>query len=755
MTSQQAIGRTVNSDQAAKGKTSFINYENTFSSFDFPAATPTDDIFNIDMSAAFVRDIADSDAEPEPYLGIRFASALDGKGLDDHGRPPLSLVICLDISGSMGCSFSNDQNSSYSYDRGGNSKLDAAKKCIIAIGKQLRSSDDVAIVLFNHMQKVLLPMTSLEGLTPNKINKLIEKEMKKVSRSGGTHLANGLKAAIDLARQGNPIPRQTVPSTGKRSSSPSKLRRVMFLTDMESSQTDEDGVVELIRTSATEPEISSNVHCSVIGIGVDLSVGTVQSLSSIAGCRYMSVASTEEFTNSIADEFAHDVTPIALNIRVELDSNGVWTFEKGVGSAELNGISSGDMHFNISSEFPMPTISEDGKMKGGFLLFKLNKNTTLSTAMERNEKSSAAIEHSIKVHSSWTTIDGDFCSKSQIVDILTTNTSGTNISANQAPAPAPSLWNRLVNMFSQEPASNAVEVSPDTFSGVLAIRKGVALMKYVEIQNDYCLDDMHDSENTDVQQHQAWIDRIQKFKTCFEEELQRLGDDSLNLENGSNGATAQTLTQMIELENQEIKNKEEAHEKAKLRAKCLEKLKDAMALQEDLVPHSFLCPISKDIIEDAVIAADGHSYDRSQIERWLSSNGSSPKTGALLSSKTLIPNHSLQQAIQDFAANFDKPNSTIAAAAVAAANNAASGFPLFGGGPTGSLRMKSTPASVASRVTKVRSIPGSRQSLVRRNLSRNLKNDVKNTREGGTNSNRKRRSTGKTQTRSSRPRLSK
>jgi hypothetical protein len=63
---------------------------------------------------------------------------------------------------------------------------------------------------------------------------------------------------------------------------------------------------------------------------------SVQSLSSIAGCRYMSVASTEEFTNSIADEFAHDVTPIALNIRFELASGGAWTFEKGVGSAELN-----------------------------------------------------------------------------------------------------------------------------------------------------------------------------------------------------------------------------------------------------------------------------------------------------------------------------------------------------------------------------------------------------------------------------------
>jgi hypothetical protein len=55
----------------------------------------------------------------------------------------------------------------YRHGRGGTSKLDAAKTCIQAIAKQLRPSDDVSILLFNHSQEVLLPMTSLGGYAPS------------------------------------------------------------------------------------------------------------------------------------------------------------------------------------------------------------------------------------------------------------------------------------------------------------------------------------------------------------------------------------------------------------------------------------------------------------------------------------------------------------------------------------------------------------------------------------------------------------
>jgi hypothetical protein len=551
---------------------------------------------------------------------------------------------------------------------------------------------------------------------------LFEKLLKKVHTSGGTSLAAGLDAAIHLAKAKS----KKKPGKAKKeaTSSQMKLRRVMFLTDMESSPDDEDAVVRSIRAAATGANIAKNVHCSVIGIGVDLSVGTVQSLSSIPGCRYMSVASTQEFTKSIADEFAHDVTPIALNICVELAPDGEWTFEKGVGSAEVNGVSRGDTKFKISSEFPMPTISDDGNMKGGMLLFKLARRANAASASE----GAAAVT----VLSSWKTIDGAKHATSQNIEFAhnvetaAVGSSGNNggdvvapaIVAPVVPDPEPSLWSRIVSAFSfgssepaaaePEPAAMTAAEVP-TSAGTLAIRKGVALMRFVDIQNDYCLDDMHDSESTTSQQHQVWVDRIDRFKAWFESELALLGDASLTAENT---ATVQTLAQIADLEREEIKGMEEAAERAKLKTKAFEKLRAAMTVQADLVPHSFLCPISKDIMEDAVIAADGHSYDRVQIERWLSSRRTSPKTGAALDSKSLIPNHSLQQAIQDFATSFDDPNRNVAAAAptipIAEWTNVNLASTSGGGSrrQVGGNRRRSAPAKVqrptkATRATKV------------------------------------------------------
>ena len=68
--------------------------------------------------------------------------------------------------------------------------------------------------------------------------------------------------------------------------------------------------------------------------------------------------------------------------------------------------------------------------------------------------------------------------------------------------------------------------------------------------------------------------------------------------------------------------------------------------------EQFLCPISHELMSYPVIAADGHSYDRANIETWMreQTNGqpSSPMTGAPLDNPTLIPNHALRTAIESF-----------------------------------------------------------------------------------------------------------
>lgn len=66
------------------------------------------------------------------------------------------------------------------------------------------------------------------------------------------------------------------------------------------------------------------------------------------------------------------------------------------------------------------------------------------------------------------------------------------------------------------------------------------------------------------------------------------------------------------------------------------------------IPESFIDPISSEIMEDPVVTADGHTYERSQIERWFQSHDTSPLTGLKLAVKTLIPNYLVRSQIKEF-----------------------------------------------------------------------------------------------------------
>ena len=69
---------------------------------------------------------------------------------------------------------------------------------------------------------------------------------------------------------------------------------------------------------------------------------------------------------------------------------------------------------------------------------------------------------------------------------------------------------------------------------------------------------------------------------------------------------------------------------------------------EENIPEEFRCPISLDLMKEPVIAADGHSYDKTQINRWFQTNNTSPKTRDALLCKNLFPNLELRNRINDW-----------------------------------------------------------------------------------------------------------
>eukprot|EP00961_Rhodomonas_salina_P110464 1486543-Rhodomonas_salina.1 len=67
---------------------------------------------------------------------------------------------------------------------------------------------------------------------------------------------------------------------------------------------------------------------------------------------------------------------------------------------------------------------------------------------------------------------------------------------------------------------------------------------------------------------------------------------------------------------------------------------------------AFVCSITNDLMKDPVIAADGHSYERAAIEKWLHKHDTSPLTGAQLSNNTLTPNIALRNAIEEWEGTY-------------------------------------------------------------------------------------------------------
>ena len=64
---------------------------------------------------------------------------------------------------------------------------------------------------------------------------------------------------------------------------------------------------------------------------------------------------------------------------------------------------------------------------------------------------------------------------------------------------------------------------------------------------------------------------------------------------------------------------------------------------------SFMCPISGRLLDDPVVTADGHTYERSEIESWFKAGKrTSPLTGAPLPHLALVRNHALRKSLNEY-----------------------------------------------------------------------------------------------------------
>jgi len=298
--------------------------------------------------------------ESERYLSVGLDSGL---ATSEFERPPLNLVIVLDISGSMNGSFDE-----YYYDKFGNKqrvegetdrpKIEVATDVLADLTEQLRPEDRLGVVLFNNGAEVAKPLRDVERTDMEAIRTHIRED---IEAGGGTNISAGMDEAESLLDE----------VVGERTE---YENRSILLTDAQINQGETEG--DKLQ-STLEARAEKRMHTSVIGVGVDFNAELIDQLTAVRGANYYSVYSADQFEQRLVEEFEYMVTPLVYDLSLELNADG-YEIRQVYGSTAAEEATGELMHVNTL--FPSP--SEDGKAKGGVVLVEVEQTGASDEEME-------------------------------------------------------------------------------------------------------------------------------------------------------------------------------------------------------------------------------------------------------------------------------------------------------------------------------------------------------------------------------------
>lgn len=184
----------------------------------------------------------------------------------------------------------------------------------------------------------------------------IKKLISEIKANGGTNLEAGYIEATKLFKK------------YKNSNKSEYENRIILITDaMPNYGTiSKQGLLSYIKDNA-----DIGIYTSFIGVGVDFNTKLIEEISDVKGANYYSVHNSKEFKERMGEQFEYMVTPLVFDLKLNLKSDD-FNIEMIYGSDSANRNKENLM--NINTLFPSKT-SEEGEVKGGVVLVKLNENT--------------------------------------------------------------------------------------------------------------------------------------------------------------------------------------------------------------------------------------------------------------------------------------------------------------------------------------------------------------------------------------------
>ena len=427
--------------------------------------------------------------EEEYFLSVGLNSGIKE---GDFKRKKLNLVVVLDISGSMGSKFN-----AYHYDKAGakiehdnvdKTKMTIANEAIVAMLAHLTDDDKVGVALFDHnasQAKALKRVGDTDKLA-------VREHILELKQRGGTNWSAGYKEGLKLFDE--------VDLNAEYEN------RIIFLTDAmpNSGELSKDKLFGLAKSASAK-----GINTTFIGIGVDFNNDLVEYVSKTKGANYFSVHSSKEFSKLLDTDFDYMVTPLVYDLELKL-SNSMYEIEAVYGSPESNMATGQIMKVNTL----FPSHNDGTATKGGVVLLKLKKNTQMASSDK------------LTLDVSYTDVNGKSFSNSQKVSFKNQSAYYDNTGIRKAVLVSDYVT-VMKNWLIDARAGCNDKVS---WAKQQPIEIQKRCMIYPPLHPEYPRVATWERKSCKLNVSAGYKKFLQLFRTTYVQEMQTLGDESLNKE---------------------------------------------------------------------------------------------------------------------------------------------------------------------------------------------------------------------------------
>ena len=270
--------------------------------------------------------------------------------VDADDRPPLSLVLVVDVSGSML----------------GEDRITYVQEGLELLVAELHDEDRVALVTYETSARVVFPMTDVRGHR----NDLLA-VIRNLQAEGSTNLYDGLQLGYrELASHWD---------SGRQN-------RVILLSDGNPTVGETD-TADILEMSAAYN--SDGMGLTTVGLGVDFNLALMQGLAEQADGNFYFLENATAVDEVFTEELAYFTLPVAFDVTLEVRSGPFYEVQRISGSKRMTA-EDGDAKMEVPSVFFAHRLAHDdvhegpdgvGRRGGGSLLLLEMMPTTWDGAV--------------------------------------------------------------------------------------------------------------------------------------------------------------------------------------------------------------------------------------------------------------------------------------------------------------------------------------------------------------------------------------